>query len=183
MDNMNITEAQYMANEGTNTSIQATIDGIEMSVPLDEANRHYASIVAATATDGSFWGDTVPEPMATEAATWLFNRQLQEYGSAVARLAQYVVSEGRNQVTEMQPTGDQVLNEETMEMEDVMAEVVTVTAIEPVEPTVTRMVYSEDDPIAEPVEETIENPLITSDVAERAAAQLVIDNTPEEIKQ
>jgi hypothetical protein len=82
----------------------------------------------------------------------------------------------------MQPTGEQVFNEETMEMEDVMHDVITVTAIEPVEPTVTRMVYSEDDPMAEPVEETIENPLITTDVAERAEAQAVVDGTPQEVK-
>jgi hypothetical protein len=69
-----------------------------------------------------------------------------------------------------------------MEMEDVMADVITVTAIEPVEATVTRMVYSEDDPMAEPVEETIENPLITTDVAERAAAQATVDATPQPVK-
>ena len=47
MDNMNITAAQYQADpiSGTNTSIQATIDGQEMSVPLDPANRHYAEIM------------------------------------------------------------------------------------------------------------------------------------------
>ena len=47
MDNMNITAVQYIANplSGTNTSIQATIDGQEMSVPLDPANRHYAEIM------------------------------------------------------------------------------------------------------------------------------------------
>ena len=46
MDNMNITAAQYIAGiDGTNTSIQATIDGMEMSVPLDPANRHYAEIM------------------------------------------------------------------------------------------------------------------------------------------
>jgi len=47
MDNMNITSAQYQVDmDGTtNTSIQATIDGIEMSVPLDPANRHYAEIM------------------------------------------------------------------------------------------------------------------------------------------
>ena len=49
MDNMNITAASYTANvfEGVseNTSIKATIDGIEMSVPLDPANRHYAEIL------------------------------------------------------------------------------------------------------------------------------------------
>mgnify|MGYP005991466345 CR=1 FL=1 len=44
---MNITAAQYQADpiSGTNTSIQATIDGQEMSVPLDPANRHYAEIM------------------------------------------------------------------------------------------------------------------------------------------
>lgn len=182
-NNMNITTAQYsLDRDGNNSGIQATIDGTEMSVPLDLANRHYAGIVAATATDGSFWGDTVPEPMATEAATWLFNQQLAAYRTATARLAQYVVADGRAEVTEMQPTGEQVWNEETMEMEDVMHEVITVTAIEPVEATVTRLVYSEDDPMAEPVEETIENPLITTDVAERAEAQAVVDGTPQEVK-
>ena len=45
MNDMNITAAQYMADEGSNTSIKATIDGQEMSVPLDEANRHYAEIM------------------------------------------------------------------------------------------------------------------------------------------
>jgi hypothetical protein len=47
MDNMNITAAQYVQDTETNQnfSIQATIDGTEMSVPLDEANRHYAEIM------------------------------------------------------------------------------------------------------------------------------------------
>ena len=45
---MNITSAQYQNNElrgETNVSIKATIDGVEMSVPLDPANRHYAEIM------------------------------------------------------------------------------------------------------------------------------------------
>ena len=46
MNNMNITSAQYTTDmEGNNASIKATIDGTEMSVPLDEANRHYAEIM------------------------------------------------------------------------------------------------------------------------------------------
>tara|TARA_R110000782_G_scaffold106994_1_gene195380 strand:- start:48 stop:230 length:183 start_codon:yes stop_codon:yes gene_type:complete len=45
MDNMNITSAQYTTDmDGNNSSIKATIDGQEMSVPLDPANRHYAEI-------------------------------------------------------------------------------------------------------------------------------------------
>jgi hypothetical protein len=46
MNDMNITTAQYVLGlDGTNSSIQATIDGQEMSVPLDGANRHYAEIM------------------------------------------------------------------------------------------------------------------------------------------
>ena len=48
MENMNITAAQYTLDmDGvTNTSIQATIDGQELFVPLgDPANRHYAEIM------------------------------------------------------------------------------------------------------------------------------------------
>ena len=45
-NSMNITTAQYNADmDGNNSSVQATIDGQEMSVPLDPANRHYAEIL------------------------------------------------------------------------------------------------------------------------------------------
>ena len=45
---MNITSAQYVQSEfnvGTNTSIKATIDGIEMFVPLDTDNIDYQAIL------------------------------------------------------------------------------------------------------------------------------------------
>ena len=42
---MQITSAQYIAFEGTNSSIRAIIDGQELFVPLDPANRHYAEIM------------------------------------------------------------------------------------------------------------------------------------------
>ena len=43
---MNITSAQYATNiDGNNSSIKATIDGTELFVPLDPANRHYAEIL------------------------------------------------------------------------------------------------------------------------------------------
>ena len=47
MNEMNITSAQYNADSmsGEVSSIKATIDGVEMSVPLDPANRHYAEIL------------------------------------------------------------------------------------------------------------------------------------------
>jgi len=82
----------------------------------------------------------------------------------------------------MQPTGEQVFNEETGEMEDVLHEVVVQTAIEPLEPTVEQTVYS-DDIDAEPTVETVTNPLIVQDEAERAAAQAVVDGTPDAVKE
>jgi len=51
MDEIQITSAQYvsMAANGMDinpqASIEATIDGVEMFVPLDPANRHYAEIM------------------------------------------------------------------------------------------------------------------------------------------
>jgi len=132
-------------------------------IPLDPANRHYQEVLDAIIAEGAacFDGD-IPADLQAAADEKQFNQQLAAYRVATARLAQYIVADGREQVREMQPTGEQVFNEETMEMEDVMHEVITVTAIEPVEAT----------------EETIENPLITTDVAERTAAQATVDATP-----
>jgi hypothetical protein len=46
MNDLSITAAQYVLGfSGTNAGIQAKIDGQEMSVPLDPANRHYAEIL------------------------------------------------------------------------------------------------------------------------------------------
>ena len=55
---MNITKAQYSkhpAIEG-NVSVTATIDGEELSIPLNPANRHYAAILEWVAA-----GNTIEE--------------------------------------------------------------------------------------------------------------------------
>ena len=48
MDEMNITAAQYVDpyGDGEHSGIQATIDGQELFVPIDEGNRHYKAILA-----------------------------------------------------------------------------------------------------------------------------------------
>ena len=48
---MIITNAQYVGDEikEGNQGITATIDGQEMSIPLDPANRHYAEILKQVA--------------------------------------------------------------------------------------------------------------------------------------
>ena len=61
------------------------------------------------------------------------------------------------------------------EMDDVMTDMVTVTAIDPVEATVEQTTY---DAEGVATTSTVENPLITVDVAERATAQAVVDATP-----
>ena len=151
-----------------------------VSIPLDPANSDYQAVLDAIIAEGAacFDGD-IPEDLQAAADEKQFNQQLAAYRVAVARLAQYIVADGRAEVREMQPTGEQVFNEETMEMEDVMHEVITVTAIEPVEATVEQTTYDID---GNATTSTIENPLITQDNAERAAAQAVVDATPEAVR-
>jgi len=46
MNEITITSAKYYNDlDGNQSGIKATIDGVEMSVPLDSANRHYAEIM------------------------------------------------------------------------------------------------------------------------------------------
>ena len=46
MNEMNITSAQYQLDMlGDNGNIKATIDGVELFVPLCEGNRHYDEIM------------------------------------------------------------------------------------------------------------------------------------------
>ena len=117
----------------------------------------------------------------TNKANNTFNWQLQEYRKATARLAQYVLADGRPELTEMQPTGEQVYNEDTGEMEDVLHEVVVQTAIEPLPATVDVLVYDENDPDAAPTTQTVPHPEIVQDEEERAAAQAVVDATPDDV--
>lgn len=160
-------DMQYWDSINGTTNWQNTIDAVKAKYPK-------------TITGGTTIAD-LPAWVQEEANAKLFARQLAEYRQAVLRLEQYVVAEGREEVKEMQPTGEQVYNEETEQMEDVMVEVVVVPAIDPVEPTIEQTVYS-DDLMEEPTTEVIENPLITKDNAERVAAQAIVDATPDKVK-
>ena len=111
-----------------------------------------------------------------------FNHQLVAYKNAVARLEKHVLLDGQVEVREMIPTGEQVFNEETMEMEDVLEEVVVKREIEPVEEFVEVTVYDSENPEAEPTVEQVRNPIVIQDEEERAMAQSVIDGTPQAVK-
>ena len=46
MDKMIVTAGRYLTDlEGNNITVSATIDGQEMSVPMDPTNRHYQAIL------------------------------------------------------------------------------------------------------------------------------------------
>ena len=45
MENNLITSAQYVSVDGVNIGVIATIEGENLGVPIDPANRHYAEIM------------------------------------------------------------------------------------------------------------------------------------------
>jgi hypothetical protein len=51
MDNMNITNAQYVVNDATNQNavVKCDIDGQEWHVPMTAGNRHYDEIMKQVA--------------------------------------------------------------------------------------------------------------------------------------
>jgi hypothetical protein len=104
-----------------------------------------------------------------------FNWHLLEYRKATARLARHVLADGRAEVYEDQPTG-----EYDEEGNEVMESVLVQTAIDPLEPTVEQNIYDDEGNLTGT--ETVANPLIVADEAERAAAQSIVDGTPEEVK-
>ena len=114
------------------------------------------------------------DTLAEKRSQALSDHQLKEYTKAVERLSHYQVSLGRTEVTEDVVTG-QEWDEDALELVDVTETQITVTAIDPVDATVEQTTYDEEG-VATTA--TVENPLITTDVAERATAQAVVDATP-----
>jgi hypothetical protein len=149
------------------------------SIPLDPANLDYQKVLDDIIEQGAdcFEGD-IPTELQTAADAKQFAQQLESYTTAIARLAQYVIADGRTEVVESLPTGEQVWNEETEQLDDLIADAITVTAIDPVDATIEQTTNDED---GLSITTTIENPLITQDNAERAEAQAVVDATPQAV--
>ena len=150
---------------------------LNLWIPLDPENSDYQKVLDDIIEQGAdcFEGD-IPAELQTAADIQQFAQQLESYTTATARLAQYVLSVGRAEVTENQATGEQVFNEETYEMDDVMADVVTVTAIDALDATIEVTTYDIDTDTSST--ETVTNPLIATDVSERTDAQAIVDATP-----
>jgi len=134
-----------------------------------------------TITGGTTIGP-VPDWVQEAADNWTFNKQLNEYVTAVERLSQVILLEGREEISEIVTVGtEEVFNEETGEVETVNITeiVITQTAIEPLEEFVE--VTITDPETLEETTETIRNPLVVKDEEERAAAQAVVDATPQAV--
>ena len=118
------------------------------------------------------------DTLADKRSQALFDHQLKEYTKSVERLSKYQVSIGSEEVTEAAVTG-QIWDEEAEELVDVtdMSRMIS-PLVEPAEATVEHTTHDRDG-VATTT--SIENPLITTDVAERAAAQAIIDATPQSV--
>ena len=112
----------------------------------------------------------------------IFDLQTERYLKATERLSQYILLEGLPEIREdIVIETKEVFNEETgeIETEEVTENVITQTAIEPLEEFIE--VTEFDEETMESVTTTIRNPEVVKDEEERAAAQAVVDATPQEV--
>jgi len=134
-----------------------------------------------TITGGTTIGP-VPDWVQEAADNWTFNKQLNEYVVAFERLSQYVLLEGRPELTEeVVVETRESFNEETGELEttNITETVITQTAIEPLEEFVEVTEFNEETMESTVVQ--VRNPLVVKDEEERAAAQAVVDATPQAV--
>jgi len=112
----------------------------------------------------------------------IFDLQTERYIKATERLSQYILLEGREEVRDtVVIRTEEVWNEETEEYEtnEITEEVITQTAIESLEEFVE--VTTTDPETMESTTESVRNPLVVKDEEERAAAQAVVDATPQAV--
>jgi len=150
-----------------NTTIPAAADNSDYQRVLDDIIEQGADC---------FEGD-IPEELQTAADAKEFAQQVEAYKTAKARVAQYQLSVGVPESSETIVTG-QEWNEEAMEMQDV-TETFVIPAIPALEATVEETTYDFDTDTSTTA--TVANPVIVKDNEERAAAQTIIDNTPQPV--
>ncbi len=127
--------------------------------------------------DFKAWVEQFEADNVINAANNLFNHQIAGYRKSVARLDQYLVADGRLEEVAEQPTGE--IDPDTGE--PITETVITQTAVDPLPAQIEQLVY--DSETGEQTgTEMVSNPVIVQDYAERSAAQAVIDDTPQEVK-
>lgn len=142
-----------------------------------------------TITGGTTIGP-VPSWVQEAADNWMFNKQLREYIAAIERLSQYILSEGRSEITEEVVIGQEpILDEDGFPTFDeegnqiftpITQTIITQSAIEPLPEFIETTSLNPET--MEYVTETIRNPAIVKDEEERTTAQEVVDATPQNVK-
>lgn len=167
---------------GETVSIKRIAD--ETFIPFDPANTDYQKVLDYYIEEGDSIfeledNEVVSSTIVEHASRKKFNNQLFAYKKAVDRLSQYLLAEGREELVEYVPSGEQKFNNDTMTLEPVLVERVT-PAIEPLPEYMQISEYDSESKQYISVE--IRNPLIVKDEEERAAAQAIVDATPQEVK-
>lgn len=119
----------------------------------------------------------------TNAENNMFNLALMRYRRALKRLDQYRLADGRPAITEEHEQTDEngnVVYDDTTG-EPLMETVMVSQVIEPLEAYVEQPAYNEEG--ERTGTETVPNPLIVQDDAERAEAQATIAVTPADVVQ
>ncbi len=160
-------------NDAENNQSGILCDVHNHSIPLDSANTDYQKVLDDIIKQGAdcFDGD-IPSNLQTAADNKKFEQQVEDYKVAKARIAQYQLSVGVAESTKTIVTGKDSL------LEDI-TETITIPAIPALDATVEVITQEIDE---DPVTSTVANPLVVKDNEERTAAQLVIDNTPQPVK-
>ena len=177
---------RIITHENIRQCIQITQGNTILNIPFNPENSDYQEVLDAIIEQGSdCFEDDIPADLQVAADEKQFNQQLVAYTTATARLAQYIIADGRAEVTEMQDGINQLTDSVGLLQFDSdgspiyeQVEVITVTTIEPVDATITETQYDSDMTATE-VE--VANPLITKDNEERAAAQSIVDATPQPV--
>ena len=125
-------------------------------------------------TAETLWED-IKDFYAEMSSRNLFNAQLRDYTAAVARLEQYRVVEGQEEITEERPTG------ELDENGDPIMETVVIQEAIPPEPAEIEVPVYDPETGEQIGTEMVPNPVVVQDEQERAAAQATIDSTPQEV--
>lgn len=147
------------------------------AMPHEDLPERLAAVVAALGhASYSDYASAWEADNLVNGANNLANHQLAAYRAARARLFRYRLADGQTEVVEDRPTG--AVDPETGN--PIMAAVVIRSAVDPLPATINQPIINPETG-AQIGTETVPNPLIVADDAERAAAQGVIDGTPAEI--
>lgn len=143
------------------------------SFTVGETSEYKALREDVIANAGAALDVDVPDWLQADADQTLFDRQLAAYRVAVLRLEKYRLADGRAEQTFEEPSGE--YDDEGNEIMHTWI----IAGIEPLPAQVEETTYDEEGNATTAM---VDNPEIVRDDAERAAAQAVVDGTPDEVK-